>query len=245
MSGRTPWDTWISCEEIARDGQIWEVDPLGVREAKMTVLGGNNTGGRFESFTYDVRDMEDPRFYYTEDRPDGPLRRFRPTNPDWKKPHNMLHGMGDIEYLLLDATAADNSTGTYSWTKNKTLAQETAAEFFPGSEGIDAYEGSLYFVSKKAKFMYVLDLDGNSWERRSTVSGVFDGSPDQLTRLVGEQEILYYTEVSQMENENARRNIIFSYLNFLESKLDSLHCFVLITTGGRQGRWNPRTRFRR
>lgn len=207
----------------------------------MTVLGGNNTGGRFESFTYDVRDKKDPRFYYTEDRPDGPLRRFRPTNPDWNKPHKMLHGTGDIEFLLLDATTADNSTGTYSWTTNKTLAQATAAEFFPGSEGIDAYEGSLYFVSKKAKFMYVLDLDGDTWERRSTVSGVFDGSPDQLTRLVGEQEILYYTEVSQMENE-------FDKLTFKkQSALTSIRHNILFipTTGGRQGRWNPRTRFRR
>ena len=106
----------------------------------------------------------------------------------------MLHGNGTIEYLVLTPTSSDNSTGTYSWTKRKNHAKATASAFFPGSEGIDAYDGFLYFVTKKAKLMYILDLDGNTWERRSTKSGVFDGSPDQLTRLVGEQEILYYTE---------------------------------------------------
>ena len=217
--GRTPWDTWISCEEVIKDGQIWEVDPLGVREAKKTVLGGINTGGRFESFTYDVRDKEDPRFYYTEDRPNGPLRRFRPTSPDWSEPYKMLHGTGEIEFLVLNATTSNNSTGTYSWTKNKTLAEATAAEFFPGTEGVDAHEGSLYFVSKKANLMYVLNLDGNTWESRSTVSGVFDGSPDQLTRLVGEQEILYYTEVSEREERLLRLKVakLFSGIWFSPS----------------------------
>ena len=249
--GRTPWDTWISCEEVINDGQIWEVDPLGVRKAKKTVLGGINTGGRFESFTYDVRNQEDPRFYYTEDRPNGPLRRFRPTNPDWSEPYKMLHGTGEIEFLVLNATASDNSTGTYSWTKNKTLAEASAAEFFPGSEGIDAYEGSLYFVSKKANLMYVLNLDGNTWESRSTVSGVFDGSPDQLTRLVGEQEILYYTEVSEREERLLRFKVaqsLFSciwYFPPLTVIHTESHVHTHYETGGRQRCRNPRKRCRR
>lgn len=73
---------------------------------------------------------------------------------------------------------------------------ETAAEFFPGSEGIDVYDGMLFFVTKKKNLMYTLYLDSNTWERRSTKHGAFDGSPDQLARMVGEEEILYYTEVS-------------------------------------------------
>jgi len=215
--GKTPWQTWISCEEVAKDGQIWEVDPLGIREPKQTVLGGNNTGGRFESFTYDDRVKTDPRFYYTEDRPDGPLRRFRPTNPDWNKTHKMLHGPGIIDYLVLNPTASDNSTGTYEWTKRKSHAKATAFAFFPGSEGIDAYNGFLYFVSKKKKLMYILDLDGNTWERRSTSSGVFDGSPDQLTRLVGEQEILYYTEEGGKDAGIHGRDSNGNFFSILES----------------------------
>ena len=106
----------------------------------------------------------------------------------------MLHGEGEIEYLVLSSTSSDNATGTYEWTKRKLVAKASAAAFFPGSEGIDAYDGRLYFVSKKLRMMYILNLDGNTWERRSTQNGAFDGGPDQLTRLVGEQEILYFTE---------------------------------------------------
>lgn len=157
---------------------------------------GTRTGGRFESFTYDIRNEEEPKFYYTEDHPQGALRQFIPKNFTWDKPHHMLHGEGDIKYLVLTSTSANNATGTYHWTPNKQEGMETAAEFFPGSEGIDVYDGMLFFVTKKKNLMYTLYLDSNTWERRSTKHGAFDGSPDQLARMVGEEEILYYTEVS-------------------------------------------------
>jgi len=44
--GRTPWGTWISCEEVNKKGQVWEVDPTGKNEPRKTVLGGQ--GGKFE-----------------------------------------------------------------------------------------------------------------------------------------------------------------------------------------------------
>ena len=201
--GRTPWGTWISCEEVNDEGQIWEVHPEGKRNPKKTVLGGfdkngTRTGGRFESFTYDIRNKEVPKFYYTEDHPEGALRQFIPKNFTWDKPHHMLHGDGDIKYLVLTSTSANNATCTYYWTSDKQEGMKTAAEFFPGSEGIDVYEGMLFFVTKKRNLMYTLDLDSNTWERRSTKHGAFDGSPDQLARMVGEEEILYYTEVSHI-----------------------------------------------
>jgi hypothetical protein len=31
--GKTPWDTWLSCEENGDDGQVWETDPFGVAAA--------------------------------------------------------------------------------------------------------------------------------------------------------------------------------------------------------------------
>jgi len=192
--GRTPWGTWISCEEVNDDGQIWEVHPEGKRIPRKTVLGGE--GGRFESFTYDIRNKQEPKFYYTEDLNQGALRQFTPKNFSWDNPHLMLHGEGDIKYLVLTPTSANNATGTYHWTSNKREGMRTASEFFPGSEGIDVYEGMLFFVTKKRNLMYTLDLDSNRWERRSTKWGVFDGSPDQLARVVGDEEILYYTEVS-------------------------------------------------
>ena len=44
--GNSPWGTWISCEELNNEGQVWEVDPTGKNKPKKTVLGGE--GGRFE-----------------------------------------------------------------------------------------------------------------------------------------------------------------------------------------------------
>jgi len=63
--GRTPWNTWVSCEEVEFDGKIYQVDPLGVREPQEMTLG--SAGGRWESFAYDVRDKDVPRFFATED----------------------------------------------------------------------------------------------------------------------------------------------------------------------------------
>ena len=49
--GLTPWNTWISCEEV-RGGQCWQVDPNpnGVhhKNPKETLLGGN-VGGKYET----------------------------------------------------------------------------------------------------------------------------------------------------------------------------------------------------
>ena len=52
---------------------------------------------------------------------------------------------------------------------------ESAAQFYPNSEGIDVKEGKLYFSVKKKKLLYVLDLDKKIYESSSTVHGSFDG----------------------------------------------------------------------
>ena len=52
---------------------------------------------------------------------------------------------------------------------------ESAANFFPNSEGIDVKDGKLYFSVKKKKVLYVLDLDKKTYESSSTVHGSFDG----------------------------------------------------------------------
>ena len=42
--GRTPWGSWISCEEIIPGGQIYQVDPLNQRPAAALTMG--LAGGR-------------------------------------------------------------------------------------------------------------------------------------------------------------------------------------------------------
>lgn len=72
--GRTPWNTWVSCEEV-KGGQCWQVDPTGAQDAEPTVLGGDD-GGFFEAFAYDDRDPNAPVFFVTEDDVNGAVRRF-------------------------------------------------------------------------------------------------------------------------------------------------------------------------
>ena len=43
--------------------------------------------------------------------------------------------------------------------------------------------------------IYTLNLDDNTWFRESTVSGLFDGHPDQLARILqNPRDLLYFTE---------------------------------------------------
>jgi hypothetical protein len=124
--GRTPFGAWISCEETD-GGQNWQVDPTGVRKAAVITLGKD--GGRFESFAYDIRNLDVPYFYVTEDRSNGPLQRFAPDDPDWNDPWGVLYGDGTTDYLVLNP-----SSGTYSWTTDKELAKKNAKDSYPNSK---------------------------------------------------------------------------------------------------------------
>lgn len=195
--GKTPWDTWISCEELNLKGQVWECDPTGSQSPKKTVLGGE--GGRYESFSYDVRNKKVPHFFVTEDKFNGAIRRFTPDPSviDWDKPEKMLHGDGMMEYLVLIPSKGENATkkeGSFTWTKHIKVGRESAMELFPNVEGIDVAGGELFFVSKRLQEMTILDLDTNKYRTTSTVRGLFDGKPDQIQRITHGEGLLYFTE---------------------------------------------------
>eukprot|EP00980_Cylindrotheca_fusiformis_P005677 scaffold1184_cov132-Cylindrotheca_fusiformis.AAC.98 len=190
--GRTPWDTWVSCEEVSGKGKIYQVDPTGERPPQKLTLGSD--GGNFESFAYDIRDRNHPRFFVTEDYRKGPLRRFIPRNPNWDDPWTMLHGSGKVEYLVLSPEGSGKK-GTYEWTTNKERARNNAEKYYRNSEGIDVKGSDLYFVCKEKKHLFILDLNRKTYTRQSTKSGLFDGAPDQVERILeGKSEMLYFTE---------------------------------------------------
>lgn len=215
--GRSPWATWVSCEEIEAVGQIYQVDPTGRRNPEVITLGSD--GGRWESFAYDVRDRNTPRFFATEDRQKGALRRFTPDNPNWDDPWEILQGTGKTDFLLLFPNETMNG-GTFVWTDNLDEAKSNAEQYYPFTEGIDVYKGSIVFVCKKIHVMFVLDLDANTYYNQTTTNGLFDGKPDQVVRVLADtQDLLYFTEEGGVDAGVHARDFLGRFYTIFESPI--------------------------
>ena len=212
--GKTPWGAWISCEEFGK-GQAWQVDPTGRRDPQVITLGRD--GGVFESFAYDVRNRTNPAFFITEDHPEGALQRFRPDSVNWDDPWSILLGSGIIDFLILNPDATGMG-GTFSFTSDRTLAKQNAFDNYPNSEGIDIYEGEMYFISKRLKAMFTLDLDAGTYKVESTRSGLFNGGPDQIQRILNDDSnLLFFTEDGGGRAGIHARNEKGDYLTIMES----------------------------
>jgi secreted PhoX family phosphatase len=135
--GRTPWGTWLSCEEHAR-GRVWECDPLGVQPAvERPALG---------TFAHEAVAV-DPvagMLYLTEDEPDGRFYRFVPD------------GYPAIDAGVLQV-AVVAETGRVGWldvpdptatTGGPTRYQVPESTPFDGGEGIWFDSGHVYFTTK-------------------------------------------------------------------------------------------------
>jgi hypothetical protein len=218
--GKTPWHTWVTCEE-ADNGKIYQVDPLGIREPQEMTIG--REGGNWESFAYDIRDTYKPRFFATEDKGTGALRRFTPDVVDWEDPWNMLHANGTLDYLLLQpSNTTTREDGTFIWSNDLRAAKNNANVYYRHSEGIDVKDNHLFVVSKEQKELFILDLDAMTYEAHSTVFGLFDGQPDQMKRLIQDSEddstsLLYFCEEGGRMNGVHARDANGWYFTILES----------------------------
>lgn len=133
--GRTPWGTWLSCEEYDL-GRVWECDPTGA-----TPQVQRPAMGAFQHEAAAVAD--DGRVYLTEDKGDGAFYRFTPVAP------------GDLSDGLLEV-AVGSAPGTVSWVE----VPDPSASFVPcrnqvpgtarfdGGEGIDTLGTSVWFTTK-------------------------------------------------------------------------------------------------
>jgi len=189
--GKTPWDTWVSCEETG-SGQCWQVDPTGLKKPQVTKLGGN--GGNFESVAVDNRNPSSPVFYVTEDHESGRLIQYTVLPSKNKRPQwDWLHSeQADVKYLVF----LDNKR--FIWSSNIEEGRISQSLYFRNVEGIDVKNGMLYFVSKKLSMLFVLDLDNGTYTSTSTEGGLlgrgsFYSSPDQIVRN-NRGEFLYLTE---------------------------------------------------
>jgi secreted PhoX family phosphatase len=162
--GATPWNTWLSCEEIDY-GYVFETDPWGAKQALR-----RDAMGRFkhEAAACDpVRKV----IYLTEDDSEGCFYRFRPNH--WGD----LGSGGTLEVLV----AGTETSGSATWVavptptpdegQPPTREQIAGAKRFDGGEGCHYANDTCWFTTKgdnrvwqfnAVKDTYELVYDGES-----------------------------------------------------------------------------------
>lgn len=144
--GATPWQTWLSCEEVTR-GRVFECYPLTTKAAVVRPGLGR--------FAHEAAACDPVRkvVYLTEDDPRGCLYRFRPAT--W----------GDLSRGTLEVLRLGTTTGRGSWAavpdpsaaSTPTRDQVQGAKRFSGGEGAWYAAGTLFFTTKGDGRVWQLD----------------------------------------------------------------------------------------
>lgn len=145
--GRTPWNTWLSCEEIDR-GRVFETYPFGGAAVARPAMGRF----RHEAAAADpVRKV----IYLTEDETDGRFYRFVPGV--W----------GDLSAGTLQVMRAGTATsGTFTWatvpdpdgSPTATRRQVSGSKAFNGGEGCYYANDTVWFTTKGDNRVWQIDL---------------------------------------------------------------------------------------
>ncbi|MGH3729757.1 MAG: alkaline phosphatase PhoX [Micromonosporaceae bacterium] len=142
--GATPWNTWLSCEEVDR-GLVYETDPWDAQApASRPKLG---------RFRHEAAAADPDRkvIYLTEDETDGCFYRFVPTI--W----------GDLSAGTLQVLRQAN--GVLTWANvpdpdggpTRTRNQVAGARRFNGGEGAYYKDGICYFTTKGDNRVWAFD----------------------------------------------------------------------------------------
>jgi secreted PhoX family phosphatase len=161
--GRSPYNTWLTCEENGSSGYTWEASPEGAFTGRKTNLVPY--GGNFESVAFDFDPSVNRHVYYiTDDSSTGPLIQFTPSANLGTREE--LYSTGTHRYLRLSTSG---SIGTFSWVTTKS---QGTPNLYPNAEGIDIKDGVLYFVAKGTKSLFILKLREGTFTKESTDQGV-------------------------------------------------------------------------
>lgn len=147
--GKTPWGTWLSCEEAGDTGLVYECDPSGAKAAIVRPgLGACNHEAA-------AIDPATGICYLTEDRPDGCFYRFVPVMS------------GDLSKGRLEVAVMDGNTLSWrevpdpSGVKTPMRKQVVEAAKFKGGEGIVYTDGRVYFTTKGDNRVYAHTIASN------------------------------------------------------------------------------------
>jgi len=151
--GKTPWQTWISCEEVDL-GQAYECDPFGEKSAEV-----RPALGRFRHEAVAIDPLNEV-VYLTEDKPDGGFYRFRPDNP-----------MPDLSAGVLEVARLHETNGrmSLSWVRvpdpqaTVTPTRYQIADYAPfkGGEGLTYQSGRIYFSTKHDNRVWCYEVESS------------------------------------------------------------------------------------
>ena len=174
--GRTPWGTWLSCEEVS-NGRVWECDPMGREDAR-----NYPSLGRFNHEAA-VVDPLTGAVYLTEDERDGRFYRFTPDEVDSDGRSNL--DSGTLEVATLDAddnvrwTALSDAAGRSISTRR----QVSGSTAFNRGEGMVYHDGTVYFTTTGDHRVYGYKIAEQTMEiiyDRATADVRILGSPDNI-----------------------------------------------------------------
>lgn len=165
--GKTPWNTWLSCEEVDL-GFVYECQPNG--PASTAVQRPAMGKFKHEAAAADpVRKV----VYLTEDTSDGCFYRFIPTT--W----------GNLAAGTLQVLKAGSATsGSFTWANvpdpdgspTATRNQVSGAKRFTGGEGLHYANDTAWFTTKGDNRVWQLNLTNSTYELAYDDSLVSPGS---------------------------------------------------------------------
>ncbi len=188
--GPTPWGSWLSCEEVARDGQVYECDPQGRWPARQCAMLG--------AFAHEAVAVDPLRrmLYLTEDAPDGRLYRFVPDAQDWPAAAARAQlARGRLEAMQVLGEASEAHAVPVTWHEvadplRWATPQVPQASRFNGGEGIWYQHGQIYFSTKGDDRIWVFDTRTQRlrilYDRATASAGVLSGVDNLTVTCAGE-----------------------------------------------------------
>ena len=150
--GRTPWGTWLSCEEVD-SGQVFECDPLGQKPAV-----ARPALGVFKHEAAAV-DPANHHVYLSEDQRSGRFYRFVPASVGAGGIPDLGQGKLQVAEVQTGGAVVWHDLPDPQFTRSTpTREQIPASTAFAGGEGLAYLNGIVYLSTKGDNRIWAYDI---------------------------------------------------------------------------------------